>query len=119
MNQSQLLTRSLTLFAFLGVVACSTAPRVDLPAGSDPQVKITETSARLNSDQMKQDTASIAKHFSMAQKDLAEARENLEKGASSEEVLAISEKRWLSSKLWKTTVKKTHKPWPRFFPLAP
>jgi len=88
MNLLKLLNRSLPLVTAFGILACSTAPRVELPAGSDPQVKITETSARLNADQAKQYDLLSPTHFSEAQKDLAEARGQSEKGASSEEVLA-------------------------------
>jgi hypothetical protein len=85
MTYSKLFIGSL---AFMGVFACSTAPKVDLPSGSDPQAKIAETSARLNGDQAKQYDLLSPGHFSDAQKDLAEARKQSEKGEPSEEILA-------------------------------
>jgi outer membrane protein OmpA-like peptidoglycan-associated protein len=87
MTSSKLLTRSLTSLALFSLAACSTAPRVDLPAGSDPQVKIRETSERLNSDQGKQFDLLSPGHFSEARKDLTEARSQSEKGDNSEAVL--------------------------------
>ena len=88
MNPSKLMTRSLTGLALFGLVACSSAPRVDLPAGSDPQVKIKETAERLSSDQAQQYDLLSPDHFSQAQKALAEARKQSEKGEASEEILS-------------------------------
>jgi outer membrane protein OmpA-like peptidoglycan-associated protein len=87
MTYSKLFIRGLSPLAFLGISACATAPSVDLPAGTDPQAKLTETAARLNSDQAKQYDLLSPGHFSDAQKALMEARKQSEKGDPSSEIL--------------------------------
>jgi outer membrane protein OmpA-like peptidoglycan-associated protein len=70
-----------------GLFACASAPRVDLPAGTDPQPKISETAARIGDDQAKQYDQLSPSHFKDAQKALAEARRSSEKGEDSGKIL--------------------------------
>jgi outer membrane protein OmpA-like peptidoglycan-associated protein len=88
MTYSKLFIKRLSPLAFLGISACATAPSVDLPPGTDPQAKLTETAARLSGDQAKQYDLLSPGHFSDAQKSLMEARKQSEKGDPSAEILA-------------------------------
>ena len=85
---NRLLIVSFSVFSSLTLFSCaSTAPKVDLPAGTDPLPKLTETETRLNLDLVKQYDQLSPGHFKEAQKALLEAHKKSEKGESSEKIL--------------------------------
>ena len=88
MKSSKNLVRILTVFTSIGMFACASAiQRVDLPAGTDPQPKITETEARINGDRAKQFDLLSPDHFKDAQNALNDARKKSEKGEPSNRIL--------------------------------
>src|SRR3954452_8423127 len=80
--------RIIALFAPLGLFACASAVhKVDLPAGSDPQPKIAETEASLESDRTKQYDQLSPGHFKRARQALLDAHKKSEKGETSDKIL--------------------------------
>ena len=87
MTSTRILHMTSTFLIASGLFACASAPRVDLPAGTDPQPKISETAARISEDQAKQYDQLSPGHFKNAQKAFANARRSSEKGEESGKIL--------------------------------
>lgn len=87
MTNTRLFQLTSTFLIASGLFACASAPRVELPPGTDPQPKISETAARINADLAKQYDQLSPSHFKDAQKALAEARRSSEKGEESGKIL--------------------------------
>jgi OOP family OmpA-OmpF porin len=89
MTNSKLVFRTLTSLAVVSLFSCASAEqKVVYPPGSDAQAKMTETSARLMSDQSKQYDLLSPQHFTAAQTALTSAHQKSEKGSTSDEVLS-------------------------------